>query len=334
MTALGLPVPSGFTITTDACRAYLDIGCGTGFHLPLFAATARSVDRRRAARRPGRDRPPPGAPAPERHRAARLGRRRCPLPDASVDVMHARWAYFFGPGCEPGLAELDRVMRPGGRAFVIDNDPSRSTFGEWFRRGYPDVDHVEVARVLGRSRAGSGTPVDMAWTFDSREDLESVVRIEFARAVADEILAGHEGTSVDYAVNVWTPRPADAQPARWLERRTTREGSQHPAPVADRLVGQHEVQDPDQLDRDLLERLAHRGQPGPGHLGRERVVEARRRRCRRPDAGRAPRRRAARRWPRVSLAQAKRGDRRVLEHVVGGHPGGVDVVGDADAEPA
>ena len=29
-----------------------------------------------------------------------------PLPDASVDVAAARWAYFFGPGCEPGLAEL------------------------------------------------------------------------------------------------------------------------------------------------------------------------------------------------------------------------------------
>ena len=35
------------------------------------------------------------------------------LPDSSVDVAHARWAYFFGPGCEPGLAELERVLRPG-----------------------------------------------------------------------------------------------------------------------------------------------------------------------------------------------------------------------------
>ena len=41
------------------------------------------------------------------------------------------------------------------------------------------------------------------WSFASRSDLESVVRIEFAPEVADEVLAGHEGTEVDYAVNLW-----------------------------------------------------------------------------------------------------------------------------------
>ncbi len=117
--------------------------------------------------------------------------------------MHARWAYFFGPGCEPGLAELDRVMRPGSRAFVIDNDPTRSTFGDWFRRGYPQVDFVETA-AFWADRGWQRHGIDMTWTFDSREDLESVVRIEFPAAVAEEILAEHEGTWVDYAVNVWT----------------------------------------------------------------------------------------------------------------------------------
>ena len=62
-----------------------------------------------------------------------------PVADSSVDVANARWAYFFGPGCEPGLAELDRVMRRGGTAFIIDNDSSTSTFGRWFRTGYPTV---------------------------------------------------------------------------------------------------------------------------------------------------------------------------------------------------
>jgi SAM-dependent methyltransferase len=183
-------------------RDVLDVGCGTGFHLPLFAGTARSV----TGVEPHAD-----LAAIARRRVRRLrnvsvlqgSATALPLEDGSVDVVHARWAYFFGPGCEPGLAELDRVIRPGGRAFVIDNDPTRSTFGGWFRRGYPDVDPVAVASFWA-AQGWARHPVVTAWSFAARADLESVVRIEFTAEVAEEILAGHEGTTVDYAVNVWS----------------------------------------------------------------------------------------------------------------------------------
>ena len=183
----------------------LDLGCGTGFHLPRFAAHGGVGGRRRAAPRPG------GAGPPAYPRAGRTSRcstgtaQALPLPDASVDVVHARWAYFFGPGCEPGLAELDRVVRRGGTALVIDNDATRSTFGAWFRRGYPEVDPVAVERFWS-TRGWTRTPVDMGWRSHSRADLEAVVRIEFAPEVADEVLAEHEGTEVDYAVNLWWRR--------------------------------------------------------------------------------------------------------------------------------
>jgi ubiquinone/menaquinone biosynthesis C-methylase UbiE len=128
-----------------------------------------------------------------------------PLPDTSVDVVHARWAYFFGPGCEPGLRELARVVRRGGTAFVIDNDAKRSTFGRWFRRGYPKIDPVAVERFWS-AQGWTRVPLDIDWRFDDRADLEAVVRIEFAPEVADAILAGHVGTTVDYAVNLWWRR--------------------------------------------------------------------------------------------------------------------------------
>jgi len=46
-------------------------------------------------------------------------------------------------------------------------------------------------------------PLDVEWRFETRTDLEAVVRIELDPALADEVLADHEGTVVDYAVNVW-----------------------------------------------------------------------------------------------------------------------------------
>ena len=128
-----------------------------------------------------------------------------PMPDASVDIVHARWAYFFGPGCEPGLRELSRVVRRGGTAFVIDNDATRSTFGRWFRRGYPTIDPVAVERFWA-GRGWTRIPLDVEWRFDDRADLEAVVRIEFDPEVADSVLAEHTGTTVDYAVNLWWRR--------------------------------------------------------------------------------------------------------------------------------
>ena len=183
-------------------RRFLDLGCGTGFHLPRWAADAAEV----VGVEPHRD-----LVAIARRRTRRLPHvtvhqgtaQAIPLPDASVEIVQARWAYFFGPGCEPGLAELDRVLRRGGTAFVIDNDATRSTFGGWFRRGYPKVDPDEVQRFWSR-HGWRRTPVDIRWSFGRRADLEAVVRIEFDEATADAVLAGHEGTEIDYAVNIWS----------------------------------------------------------------------------------------------------------------------------------
>jgi ubiquinone/menaquinone biosynthesis C-methylase UbiE len=185
-------------------RDVLDIGCGTGFHLPRWAADARSVV--------GVE-PHPALVRAAVRRTCGLGNvtvlpgtaQALPVPDRSVDMAQARWAYFFGPGSEPGLSELDRVLRRDGVAFVVDNDVTRSTFGSWFRRGYPEVDPVAVERFWSM-HGWQRRAVDVEWRFASRADLEAVVRIEFAAATAEEILAWHPGIEVDYAVNLWWRR--------------------------------------------------------------------------------------------------------------------------------
>lgn len=183
----------------------LDIGCGSGFHLPRFASRGARVvgvephlplvDRARARLAAdgggGRTASPAFVVAGEAERM--------PLRDSSVDVAHARWAYFFGAGCEPGLAELARVLRPAGTACIVDNDATRSTFGAWFSRAYPAYDPLGVERFWGR-QGFTTEHLTIEWTFDRREDLEAVANIELPPAVAAEVLAAHEGLTVDYAV--------------------------------------------------------------------------------------------------------------------------------------
>lgn len=180
----------------------VELGCGSGFHLPrLVAAGARVVGvephaplvdlaRRRITGMPSASVTLAGA--------ADTG-----LPEASVDVAIARWAYFFGPGCEPGLAELARIVRPGGIAMVLDNDATRSTFGGWFARAWPDYDAAAVHRFWVR-QGWRREPLLVEWAFDSRADFEAVLGWEFEPRYAASVLAADpDRTSVDYAVNLW-----------------------------------------------------------------------------------------------------------------------------------
>jgi SAM-dependent methyltransferase len=179
----------------------LDVGCGSGFHLPLLAERAERVF--------GVEPHPPLLALAQRRTAALDNiqvlpgtAQQVPLPDACIDVAMARWAYFFGPGCEPGLRELGRLVRRGGAAFVVDVDPTRSSYGEWFREWLPRYDAVAVQRFWAMN-GWSRTQLDLRWVFERRTDLEAVLRIELPLPVAARALARHEGLTVDYAANLW-----------------------------------------------------------------------------------------------------------------------------------
>ncbi|MFB9890254.1 class I SAM-dependent methyltransferase [Planobispora takensis] len=174
----------------------LDIGCGTGYHLPAMSATAARV----IGVEPHAD-------------LVELAARRCralpnvevrtgtaqavPVPDASVDVAVARWAYFFGPGCEPGLAELSRVVRHGGAAFVIDIDPARGAFGRWFSQSVPAYSAKSVEAFWAR-QGWAVQRLDLRMSFERRADLEAVLRIEFTPAVAERAIAETPGLELPY----------------------------------------------------------------------------------------------------------------------------------------
>ncbi|MBP2217369.1 class I SAM-dependent methyltransferase [Arthrobacter sp. CAN_C5] len=170
----------------------LDLGCGTGYWLPRYAPTTRrlyGVEPDTTLLEAASERT---SNAEVLHGSAE----HIPLQNASVDVVHARFAYFFpSPNneCSAGLAEVLRVLRPGGSLVVIDNDQEHGDFADLLRAG-------NVAEYQGpgeyilqwwRDRGATTEKVMSSWTFRSARDLEEVVAMEFPQGTARSWLQDH-----------------------------------------------------------------------------------------------------------------------------------------------
>lgn len=182
----------------------LDIGAGSGFHLPRYSASANHVYAVE-----------PHAPTHTlaRDRITQLGltnvtldtgsSEQLPLPDNSIDISIARYAYFWGPGCEKGLLEVERVLKPGGHFFIIDHDRRNGQFASWLNRlpYYPNGH--DIVENFWRDQGFAQERIMSEWRFENRADFEAVMRNELPTDLVEQVLKEHTDTTVEYGFSVY-----------------------------------------------------------------------------------------------------------------------------------
>jgi len=201
----GLALQAMRDLAPWAGRDLLDLGCGSGFWLRGYADEARSV----TGVDPDPSLLPLAAARDERARVLRGSAEHLPLPDACLDVVHARFAYFFPPGCDAGLRETLRVLRPGGALVVVDNDQRHGEFADLLAVSpwAASQGQADATDDWWAGRGASRTEVMSSWRFDRREDLEAVLRLEFPADVADPWLVDHpEALGHSYGYVLFTAR--------------------------------------------------------------------------------------------------------------------------------
>lgn len=178
----------------------VDVGCGSGYHLPGFATSAHWVI--------GVEPHPPLVQAARERTAGlpnveiRAGHAESlPLDDASVDIVHARTAYFFGAGCGAGISEAMRVLKRGGCLVIVDLDVSASPYGDWMRADLPHYDPAAVEAYF-EAQGFSLERVDTRWQFENRDAMRAVLGIEFTRKTAARAARSIPGLHIDVRYRV------------------------------------------------------------------------------------------------------------------------------------
>src|ERR1700734_3694756 len=185
-----------------AGRTLLDLGCGSGYWLSGYADEAAEV----IGVEPDPQLLPLAADRDPRVRVLPGSAEHIPLADQSVDVVHARFAYFFPPGCDAGLAEVMRVLRPGGTLVVVGNDLRDGQFAELLRAAQGALVPAggKETDAWWSARGADRTTVRSSWRFDSRADFEAVLRMEFPLKVAAPWLTALPGAvGLDYSYTLF-----------------------------------------------------------------------------------------------------------------------------------
>ena len=191
-----------------------DIGAGGGFHACRFAGKAAQV----LAAEP--------APLMLRQLYRRVaesnlsnvsvlaaGAEDLPLRSNLVDVVHSRFAYFFGPergaarSCAPGIAEALRILKPSGYFFIIDNALTSGDFASILAsHGYTRGVAQEMQEANGafyREQGFEHMTVESTWTAPNRGTLRWVLAMEFPGASLDEIMDTVPEAELSYHYRVY-----------------------------------------------------------------------------------------------------------------------------------
>jgi ubiquinone/menaquinone biosynthesis C-methylase UbiE len=195
----------------------LDIGAGSG-HLAcryaqraahVFALEPDAAMRRQIHQALSAD------GAPENVSVLAASAESVPLAAGSVDIVHARFAYFFGTdACLPGLREAERVLKPGGSILVIEG----SNLGEM----------GAINRVLNPAWFSDQSPilafwerhgfahhlVETVWRAPDRETMRIALEMEHGPDGTRRIMDHHPSCELTYLLRVFHRRAPSRASAR------------------------------------------------------------------------------------------------------------------------
>ena len=123
------------------------------------------------------------------------------LDDDLVDVAYATWAYFFGPGSEPGLREVERVVRPGGDIVVVQNYGHDDLARAWT----PQEAQCEAWPAWFAGQGFACHIVDTMWRFESPDQALAVLEFLWGERARAYVLEADK-VEFDYKVAVYHRR--------------------------------------------------------------------------------------------------------------------------------
>jgi ubiquinone/menaquinone biosynthesis C-methylase UbiE len=187
------------TIAPLQDRILLDVGAGIGDRTILYAQLAAHV----YALEPDPEALPILRGRIKSSQACNVtvvpaGAQAIPLEDDCADVAYATWAYFFGPGSEPGLREVERVVQPGGDIVVVQNYGRDEISRFWA----PQESECERWPPWFAEHGFSCQVVDTVWRFRSQEEALAVLEFLWGERARAYVL-GHDKLEFGYKVAVY-----------------------------------------------------------------------------------------------------------------------------------